>query len=208
MIKKWLSLSQVAKELGVHPSTVRNWADQKRIPVHRTPGGHRRFNFEEIELWRQSQQANTPDETQLIIQTALKRTRVQIVEGGLEAEDWYQKLDHDARQQYRQSGRSMMRGLSAYLSSVDDHNAKAEARALGYEYAVRARRHELSLMDAVQAFFFFRNTLLDAMFGVYEAASVGSPFVWSTMFRRITSFTDRVMMTLLETYTAFERNNS
>ena len=130
------------------------------------------------------------------------------MEGGLEEEEWYLKLDHDARQQYRQSGRSMMQGLSAYLSSVDDHGAEAEARALGYEYAVRARRYKLNLMDATQAFFFFRNTLLDSMFGVYEAASVGSPFVWSNMFRRITSFTDRVMMTLLETFEAFDRNNS
>lgn len=207
MAKKWMSLGEIAKELGVHPSTVRNWADQDQIPVHRTPGGHRRFNFEEVELWRQSQHASTPDETQLIIQTALKRTRIQIVEGGLEKESWYQKLDQDARQQYGQSGRSMMRGLSAYLSSVDDTGAEAEARALGYEYAVRARRYKLSIMDATQAFFFFRNTLLDAMFRVYEAASVRSPFVWSNMFRRITSFTDKVMMTLLETYTAFDRNN-
>lgn len=207
-MKKWMSLSEIANELGVHPSTVRNWADKNQIPVHRTPGGHRRFDFEEVQLWRQANQANTPDETQLIIQTALKRTRVQIVEGGLDEEPWYQKLDQDARQQYRQSGRSMMQGLSAYLSSIDDPGADAEARALGYEYAVRARRYELSMMDAAQAYFFFRNTLLDAMFGVYEAASVQSPFVWGNLFRRITAFTDKVMMTLIETYTGFERNGS
>jgi excisionase family DNA binding protein len=30
----WLSLSEIATELGVHPSTVRNWADQGDLPVH------------------------------------------------------------------------------------------------------------------------------------------------------------------------------
>lgn len=206
MASEWMSLSKVAAELGVHPSTVRNWADQGVIPVHRTPGGHRRFNRAEIDLWRQAKHANTPNEIQLVVQTAIRQTRLQVSEGSLENESWYQKLDQEARQQYRRSGRTMVQGLSAYLSS-DDDGGEAEARALGYEYAVRARRHNLSIAEATQAFFYFRNTLLDAMFGIYEEASVHSPYIWSNMFRRITSFTDGVMMTLLDTYTAFERNN-
>jgi len=208
MTPEWLSLSEIAKELGVHPSTVRNWADQGTIPVHRTPGGHRRFRRDEIELWRLAHQASTPDEAQWVVKTALQRTRFHIGEGRLEKESWYQKLDQDAREQYRRSGRSLMQSLSAYLTTDDDDGAEAETRALGYEYAVRARRYDLSIMDAAQAFLFFRTSLLDAMYGVYESASVKSPFVWSNLFRRITAFTDRVMMTLLETYTAFDRTNS
>lgn len=207
MSAEWLSLSEVAKELGVHPSTVRNWADQGRIPVHRTPGGHRRFRREEVILWKQAKQASTPNDANELVTDALKRTRFQITEGCLESEPWYQKLDQDARMQYRRSGRTLLQGLSTYLGSSSADDAGGEARALGYEYAVRGRRHGLSVMDATQAFLFFRNTLLEAMFGVYDAAYINSPYVWSDMFRKITAFTDDVMMTLLETYTAFERNN-
>lgn len=64
---EWLSLSEVAQILGVHPSTIRNWADQGQIPVHRTKGGHRRFKQSEVELWQQSQRNNGPDEAQLVI---------------------------------------------------------------------------------------------------------------------------------------------
>ena len=205
MSSDWLSLSEIAEELGVHPSTIRNWADQGRIPVHRTPGGHRRFRRDEVTLWQQADQANTVSETQLVLQNALKRTRFQISEGGLSSESWYQKLDQQARQQYRQSGRSLLQALSAYLSSETGSSADAEARALGYEYAVCARRHHLNLMEATQAFLFFRSNLLDAMYGVYEAASVQSPFVWSNLFRRITAFTDHVMITILDTFTAFDK---
>lgn len=35
----WVSLSEAAKILGVHPATVRNWADQGHLPSQRTPGG-------------------------------------------------------------------------------------------------------------------------------------------------------------------------
>ncbi|MBM3143986.1 MAG: helix-turn-helix domain-containing protein [Chloroflexi bacterium] len=207
MASEWLSLGEVARELGVHPSTVRNWANLGSIPVHRTPGGHRRFRRDEVELWRLAHQASTPDEAQLVVTTALQRTRLQVGEGRLENEAWFRKLNQDARKQYRLSGRSMMQSLSAYLTSADDKGAEAEARALGYEYAVRARRCDLSIMEAAQAFLFFRTSLLDAMYGVYESATVQSPFVWSNLFRRIIAFTDRVMMTLLETYMAFDRNN-
>ena len=36
---EWLSLSDAAEYLGVHPSTVRAWADKGDLPVHRTAGG-------------------------------------------------------------------------------------------------------------------------------------------------------------------------
>jgi len=207
MSGEWLSLSEVAKVLGVHPSTVRNWADRGQIPVHRTTGGHRRFKLSEIELWQQTQRKNGPNEAQLVIQSALKRTRFHITEGHLQAENWYQKLDEDARSQYRLSGRNLMQGLLAYLSA-DGSEAEAEARSLGYEYATRGRRHGLNLLDATQAFLFFRNTLLDAMLSVYEAASVSSSQAWSDMFRKINAFTDGILVTLLETYEAFERGTT
>ena len=205
MVDEWLSMSEISKFLGVHPSTVRNWTDQGKMPVHRTRGGHRRFKRSEVDLWLQSQQASAPNEASLVIQDALKRTRVQISEGHLEAEDWYQKLDQEARDKYRQSGRHLMQGLFAYLST-DGEDAEAEARSLGYEYATRGRRYGLNISDATQAFLFFRNTLLDALLAVYESAVVRSPLVLSSMFRRINAFTDGILITLMETFEAFDRS--
>ena len=206
MDSEWLSLSEVATVLGVHPSTVRNWANQGQIPVHRTTGGHRRFKRSEVILWQQTQRANDPGEAQLVVQNALKLTRFHITEGHLQAEGWYQKLDEEARHKYRLSGRNLMSGLLAYLSASGTE-AEAEARSLGYEYATRGRRHDLDVLDATQAFLFFRTTLFDAMLTVYEAASVSSSQAWSDMFRKVNAFTDRILVTLLETYQAFERGD-
>jgi excisionase family DNA binding protein len=44
-----LSLSDAAALLGVHPVTLRRWADQGDVLVMVTPGGHRRFPRTEIE---------------------------------------------------------------------------------------------------------------------------------------------------------------
>jgi excisionase family DNA binding protein len=206
MPTEWLSLSQVSKILGVHPSTVRNWSDQGHLPVHRTKGGHRRYRRSEVELWMQSQRENGPDETRMVVQNALKRTRIRISEGSLESESWYQKLDGEAREQYRRSGRALLQGLAGYLAS-DGEGAEAEARSLGYEYASRGWRYGLSCSEATHAFLFFRNVLLDSMLVVYEAAAVNSAQAWSDMFRKITAFTDQIQITLLETYDAYQRGS-
>jgi excisionase family DNA binding protein len=202
----WLNLSEASEILGVHPSTVRNWSDQGYLPVHRTQGGHRRFKRSEVDLWMQSQRKNGPDEGHLVIQNALRSTRLQIGEGRLETEIWYQKLDEEARSQYRRSGRNLLQGLMGSLAS-NEPVAKAEARSLGYEYASRGWRYGLSAAEASMAFLFFRNVLMDSMLEVFEQAAVHSPVAWSNMFRKINDFTDQIQLTLLETYEAYQRGS-
>jgi excisionase family DNA binding protein len=207
MPDEWLSLGEVAAILGVHPSTVRSWADNGRLPVHRTQGGHRRFRRSEVELCVQSQNASHTLEVDQVVQSALRKTRIQIGEGRLEAEPWYHKLDEEARQQYRQSGRELLHGLMVQLAS-DDDNPPVEARALGYEYASRGSRRGMSCAEATHAFLFFRNLLFESMFSVYESAAVRSPQVWSDMFRKLQTFTDQILITLLETYEGYQRSNN
>ena len=207
MPDNWLSLSEVAKLLGVHPSTVRSWSNQGGFPVHRTQGGHRRYLRSEVDLWQQSQRTAGPNEQDLMVQKALKATRIQISEGRLNSEAWYAKLNDEARSQYRQSSRTLLHGLLGSLVS-DEANAQAEAHALGYEYATRGRRFGMSVADSVKAFLFFRNVLTESMLSVYEAASVRNPQAWSDMFRKVNAFTDQILAALLETYEALERGNS
>ncbi len=143
----WLSLSGVADMIGVHPSTVRLWSDKGAFPVHRTSGGHRRYLRSEVELWLQTSREKHVMEPASAMQSAVGMVRMQIAEGRLEAEAWYQKLDENARTQYRLSGMTLVRGLMNYLAS-EGTDAASEAYALGYDYASRARRYGLSSVDA------------------------------------------------------------
>lgn len=206
MAGNWLSLSEVAELLGVHPSTVRNWADQSVLPVHRTQGGHRRFQRAEIELWIQSQRANRPDESNEMLQNALGFARIQIVEGHLESQAWYKKINSDARTAYRTSGRKLMQGLMRSQGG-DENDARNEARALGVDYANIGRRHGLTVLEATQAYLFFRNVLIEAAFHSYETAAIQSSYAWGDMLRKINDFTDHILLNLLETYQAFEQAN-
>ena len=106
---------------------------------------------------------------------------------------------------YRQSGRNLVQGLITYISS-NAEEGDAEARSLGYEYATRGRRNALSISDATQAFLFFRSSLVDALLLVYENASISSPKILSSMVRKINDFTDRILLTIMETFEAFNRS--
>jgi len=201
----WLTLSGAATLIGVHPSTVRLWSDKGVISVHRTSGGHRRFVRSEVELWLKTSRQKLPVEPAVAMQSAIGRMRIQIAEGRLEAEPWYQKLDQNARALYRPSGMALVQGLVKFLSS-DDQDAAAEAYALGYEYASRARRFGLSSVDATRAFLFFRNTLFEALVNAYEDAHVPPGLAWGKMIKRVHTFTDQILVDLLQTFHAFEES--
>jgi excisionase family DNA binding protein len=203
---EWLSLSQAAKQLGVHPSTVRSWADHGYLPTQRTQGGHRRFRRSDVEIRIHTRYESSAPEATSIYADVLRNTRVQISESNLETEKWYNKMDDEARQQYRLSGRSLVQGLIGYLTS-SDAGLEAEARSLGYEYASRGQRVGLTSAEAAHAFQFFRTSVMDAILFAYENADVHSPNVWGDMFRKMNSFSDLIILTLLDTHEAIQHGN-
>ena len=46
--QQWMTLGEASRYLGVHYSTLRSWSDDGDIAVFRTPGGHRRFNLNDL----------------------------------------------------------------------------------------------------------------------------------------------------------------
>jgi excisionase family DNA binding protein len=207
MTDEWLSLSDAARLLGVHPSTVRLWSDKGMLPVHKTQGGHRRYKRGEILLWAEtnSKSRGEPLEPEGMMQEVVKNVRMQISEGHLEAESWYQKLDEDARTQYRMSARSLFQGLMNYMTA-NSEEAATEAYAVGYEYASRARRYNLSYVDAARAFLFFRDALVESVIKVYSESNVPARRA-TDMYTKIHTFTDDILISLLETYRKLENAN-
>ncbi|MBI4762011.1 MAG: MerR family transcriptional regulator [Chloroflexota bacterium] len=207
MTDEWLTLSDAAKLLGVHPSTVRLWSDKGALPVHKTQGGHRRYKRSEILLWAETNSRSREEALQPegMMNEAVKNVRMHISEGRLQEEVWYQKLDEEARSQYRLSARSLFQGLMTYIST-DGQEAAQEAYAIGYEYASRARRYNLSYVDAAKAFLFFRDALVEAVIKVYSETNVPIKRA-AEMYTKIHTFTDEILISLLDTYRKLESAN-
>jgi len=207
MTDDWLSLRDTAKLLGVHPSTIRLWSDKGILPVHRTQGGHRRYRRSEVLIWAEANQRSRANavEPESLINEVVRNVRMQISEGRLQAESWYQKLDEEARTQYRLSARSLFQGLMNYVAARGEE-AATEAYAIGYEYASRARRYRLSYVDAAKAFLFFRDTLVESVVKVYSEAHVPARQA-ADMYTKMHTFTDEILISLLQTYEKLERAN-
>lgn len=193
---QWLSLSGVADLIGVHPSTVRVWSDQGKIPVHKTSGGHRRYLRTEIEQWRMSvnQQENlNPGE---IFQLALRKIRTHIADGQLEKEPWSQKIEAGGREHYRESGRVLAHSLMNVLAGKN-YDFRSDAAAIGSDYANRAARYGLSGQEAVRAFLFFRNSIFDSIVDACQSANMSMDAGMVKMLDVINSFMDQILLELV-----------
>lgn len=208
MTDEWLTLSNAAKLLGVHPSTVRLWSDKGALPVHKTQGGHRRYKRGELLLWAESNSKSREEaiEPEGMMNEVVKNVRMQISEGRLQEESWYQKLDDDARNQYRMSARSLFQGLMTYVTT-NGEDAANEAYAIGYEYASRARRYQLSYVDAAKAFLFFRDTLVESVIKVYTEANVPTRKA-TEIYAKMHTFTDDILISLLDTFQTLEKHSN
>lgn len=63
--ERTLTASEAAALIGVSVATVRGWADQGRLPSHRTVGGHRRFELGELREWLTTRGAPAPEPRRL-----------------------------------------------------------------------------------------------------------------------------------------------
>src|SRR5207248_2766932 len=112
--------------LGLHPATVRLWADRNELPSRRTSGGHRRFRRADIEARLRKEAQHRPyPAAQVLVQSVLGRVRFAFTDGTLNTLPWYQHFDEVARDAYRRLGRPVLdlqlrtpptSEVSAYLS--------------------------------------------------------------------------------------------
>ncbi len=191
----WLSLSAAAALLGVHPTTVRLWADRGELPVHRTAGGHRRFRRAEVAAWAAARQEARQPAGQLIVQATLGRTRLQMAEGRLSDQSWYARLSEANKREFREAGRRLLGALVRYLGDGEEA-ALAEATEMGQRYAQLGRTAGLSLAETVQLFQFFDAFLYESVLDVYQTAGLRAARQWAALHRRVTAFTNAVMLAL------------
>ena len=165
----WLTLSEASRLLGVHPATLRLWADAGQVPAYRTPGGHRRFDAADLRafLLRASSglpQAEQPAPGDSLMINALVHTRTELQRLPPSESAWYSAFDEPGREQQRSLGRQLFQLTVQYLTRPQRRAETIEtAHRLGEAYAGNSQRYQISLLDTVRAFQYFRQNLLRAL---------------------------------------------
>ena len=189
-----MSLGAVSRELGINDATLRQWADRGRLPVYRTPGGHRRFLREDVDaLMREhpngSQTAasvgNDPEGP------VLRRIRRKLSQLDPAEQTWMQSFHAEGRDRMRLFGRRL---LSLLLQTRLNGRGRrrgetlSETHMLGHEYGSEMAARGVPLTDSVQAFLFFRQAVVDA--------------VQSDRLPQVIEISDRVLLGLVDAYSA------
>jgi excisionase family DNA binding protein len=197
---EWVSLRRAADILGVHPATVRNWADKGDLPSRRTPGGHRRFRKTDLTQYAQSQGELQPIEIQVIIQNALGQTRMDVGGGNLETVPWYAAMAETSRVAMRTLGRDTLEALRMYLATGAPDEGLSSAIRLGKDYAKLLTEDGLTVPQALRGFFYFSDFVINAILTWSEVTPPRSAPEWALLLRQVNTFMNTMLLSLIEYY--------
>ena len=187
--------------LGVDPDTLRRWADNGKIEVFTTPGGHRRFLRASIEaLLPRARPARRPSLSAMgeapdrVASEFRKRVRTELSD-----QDWRARFDERSLRWFRERG---MRMSDLLLGSLDTSRRAGreqfltQAESLGREYGAAARSAGLSLGEATQAFLFFRARFMAEIAQVARRRSLETAQA-ATLFAEADGALDRIILALI-----------
>lgn len=166
--RRWITLSAAAKLLGVHPATLRHWADAGEVPSYRTPGGHRRFDADDLHAFllrasTGSEQALDTDQESML-ESALVQTRTELRRSPPSQDAWFNAFDDEGRERQRRLGRNLFEYTVQYVTLPRKRpELLQKGWELGAAYAEGSLRYNISLIDTVRAFQYFRQNLLQAL---------------------------------------------
>ncbi len=195
----WLSLDEACHALGIHPATLRRWANQGSISTFVTPGGHRRFRRVDVERFeqerRQSKQSAAPAQwTDKMVAYAHQ----EVVRQQFAAV--YDDADRDAQ---RHLGRRLLGAILQYATEpTEDSALLAEARAIGEQYAEIGLKHQQSLVDMLRVMGMFKAALLE---GALPRPTASQARANGRLLLRIGRLLDEVQMGVVGLYESRRR---
>jgi excisionase family DNA binding protein len=203
---QWLSLGPASRLAGVDPDTLRRWADEGRIEVYVTPGGHRRFGRRAIDgLVATRRRPSRPlaslgASPEHVTRAYRRRYATKSGRQGMGAED-------DAtREDYRRDGRRLVEALVAHLDAdASDLEARqrseADAQTLVDDLARRLAASDTSLTEAVGLFVAARRPFLDALTGLGRRRALDAARL-ASLYEDASGLLDRLLLRLIDTFQA------
>ncbi|MFN2149494.1 MAG: helix-turn-helix domain-containing protein [Anaerolineales bacterium] len=166
MSELWLSITEASKILGVHPSTLRRWADADQVPYTRTHGGHRRFSLTSLNALRaeQGRLRRMGGLEQRWSDAARSDTRRELKS----ISGWASALGDDDRRRFRKLGRDLLDLTKSEISSGEQPGSLQAAAEIGTEYAHLGSRSGLTLVELTEAVLLAHSSLTEAALSLPE----------------------------------------
>jgi excisionase family DNA binding protein len=198
--RKWLSLKVAADLLGVHPTTLRRWADNGDVPVYVTPGGHRRFLEYDVRAMIDNQLTMQPNGIiKAWASNALVATQQRLQMRATNTQ-WLQAFDADRRAEQRELGKRLLGLIMQHISLPDDDESLlAEAAHIATRYAKNCAELGLTADQSLEIVIFFRDAMIETALQLPQIASFDDEMRLRLM-RRINQVFNLIQVTLVKHY--------
>lgn len=198
--RRWLSIDAACKVIGVDQSTLRRWSDSGKVPVFRTPGGHRRYSQEDLNAFLSGDsRPRRRMSRQLLTDMSMAGYEPDYLDAASRL-PWYQAYDVQTLKDLRLLGRQMVELTMSYISGRGDRKQIIHAsRDISREYGRRSAEAGLSTAEALEAFLFFRKPVFNAVNQYIEQEKVGSRRSCKIT-SELTSYMDEVLLATIQAH--------
>lgn len=207
--QEWLTLSEAAEILGVHPTTLRRWTDKGDVPAKVTPGGHRRYLRAQLLAQLESEQSPAPpeDRTGRVWEDfALVETRQRLVQKP--EPRWLMAFDDDHRQEKRELGRRLMGLIMQHISAPDDdRQLLIEAKGIAARYAQNCLDAGLSPAAGLEATAFFRDSMTETALQMPQIADLEGD-AQMRLLRKLNQVFNVVQVSFIEYYDSLSNRSA
>lgn len=201
---EWLSLSEASELIGVHPSTLRRWADAGTIPCTRTPGSHRRFRRVVLDRYLADKGQATPDrlsgKSEMMPAEALDTEGMDIE--AMMRREWHAPfVKAEVVGRMRELGQRLLGLLIQYLTRrEEDERFLREGHEIGYDYGHESYAAHVELLDAVEAFLYFRTNFSQTASQLPTTSRPTDRQDSLRLYQRIDRFMNAVLLGLIAAY--------
>ena len=203
---RWFSINDACRYLGVDQSTLRRWSDAGKVPVFRTPGGHRRYAEEDLRALvgeGPRRQERPRVSRQELTDRTLSAYEEEYLRGARERR-WFQAYGPATQEEHRKLGRRLVDLAIRYASAPatgDRYSLLAEGQQIGEHYGRQGALSGLTSMEMVEAFLYFRYPVMRAVLSMIDEEGLAAKRV-SRVFVEIGHFMDQVLVSTVRTHEA------
>ena len=204
---RWLTIAGACRLLGVDESTLRRWSDTGKVPVFRTPGGHRRYTEDDLRtLVGQGPRprARSRVSRQELTDRSLSAYEEEYLRGARERR-WFQSYSSTTLEEHRRLGRRLVDLAIHYASAVptasDRASLLAEGRQIGAHYGQAGTGAGLGPAETVEAFLYFRFPVVKAVMGMIEEEGLAAKRA-ARLFIEIGYYMDQVLVATMRAHEA------
>ena len=202
---RWLTIHEACAFLGVDQSTLRRWSDTGKVPVFRTPGGHRRYAESDLRTLvgeGPRLQARSRVSRQTLTDRSLSGYEDDFLRAARER-PWYRAFGTANQEEHRSLGRRLvdlaMRYASAPAAAGDRESLLHEARSIGEHYGRNGAASGLSAAETVEAFIYFRHPVVRAVGGLIDEQDLATKRA-IRLYAEINQFLDLVLVSTVQAY--------